>query len=162
MYFQRGWLVTRIEHYMVKNKMSGAEAAPCITCVGRSSPFSKILQISTCIFSSTEMTIKWSSTLGHRHLGRLSIEKINNHDDFSCDLKGALSQGFCCVQVNSVLQSLLSNFTHIAYKGALSRGFCCVQVNSVLQSLLSTFTHITYKGALSRGFCCVQPSQFYA
>ena len=25
-------------------------------------------------------------------------------------------------------------------KGALSRGFCCVQVNSVLKSLLSTFT----------------------
>ena len=46
--------------------------------------------------------------------------------------------------------------THSIYKGALSRGFCCVQVNSVLKSLLSTFTHVTYKGVLSRGFCCVQ------
>ena len=53
-------------------------------------------------------------------------------------------------------KSLLSAFTHITYKGALSRGFCCVQVNSVLKSLLSTFTDITYKGALSLGFCCVQ------
>ena len=26
--------------------------------------------------------------------------------------------------------------------GALSRGFCCVQVSSVPKSLLSTFTHI--------------------
>ena len=70
--------------------------------------------------------------------------------------KGALSRGFCCVQVNSVLKSLLSTFTHITYKGALSRGFCCVQVNYVLKSLLSTFTHITYKGVLSQGFCCFQ------
>ena len=50
-----------------------------------------------------------------------------------------MSQGFCCVQVNSVLILLLSTFTHIIYKGALSRGFCCVQVNSVLILLLSTF-----------------------
>ena len=71
-------------------------------------------------------------------------------------LKGALARGFCCVQVNSVLKSLLITFTHITYKGALSQGFCCVQVNSVLKSLLITFTHITYKGALSQGFCCVQ------
>ena len=48
-----------------------------------------------------------------------------------------------------MLKSLLSAFTHITYNGALSRGFCCVQVNSVLKSLLSTFTHITYKGVLS-------------
>ena len=53
-----------------------------------------------------------------------------------------------------MLKSLLSTFTHITYKGALSQGFCCVQVNSVLKSLLSTFTHITYKGVLSRGVCC--------
>ena len=70
--------------------------------------------------------------------------------------KGALSRGFCFVQVNSVLKSLLSTFTHITYKAALSAGYCFVQVNSVLNSLLSTFTHITYKGALSREFCCVQ------
>ena len=54
-----------------------------------------------------------------------------------------------------MLKSLLSSFALITYKGALSQGFCCVQVNSVLKSLLSTFTHIKYKGALSRGFCCV-------
>ena len=53
-----------------------------------------------------------------------------------------------------MLKSLLSAFTHIIYKGALAQGFCCVQVNSVLKSLLSAFTHITYKVALSRGFCC--------
>ena len=41
-----------------------------------------------------------------------------------------------------MLKSLLSTFTHITYKGALSQGFCCVQVNSMLKSLLSTFTHI--------------------
>ena len=51
-----------------------------------------------------------------------------------------------------MLKSLLSTFTYLT-KGALSRGFCCVEVSSVLKSLLSTFTHITYKGALSRGFC---------
>ena len=56
--------------------------------------------------------------------------------------KGVLSRGFCCVQVNFVLNSLLSAFTHITFKGALSRGFCCVQVNCVLNSLLSAFTHI--------------------
>ena len=55
-----------------------------------------------------------------------------------------------------MVKSLLSAFTHITYKGVLSQGFCCVQVNSVLKSLLSTFTHITYKGVLSQGFCCVQ------
>ena len=32
----------------------------------------------------------------------------------------------------------------LALKGALLRGFCFVQVNSVLKSLLSIFTHITY------------------
>ena len=31
---------------------------------------------------------------------------------FSQIVKGALSQGFCCVQINSVLKSLLSTFTH--------------------------------------------------
>ena len=51
-----------------------------------------------------------------------------------------------------MLKSSLSAFTHLTYKGALSRGFCCVQVNSVLKSLLSTFTHLTSKGVLSRGF----------
>ena len=32
-------------------------------------------------------------------------------------------------------------FASVAVSYALSRGFCCVQVNSVLKSLLSTFTH---------------------
>ena len=47
-------------------------------------------------------------------------------------VKEVLLRENCCVQVNSVLKSLLSTFAHITYKGALSRGFCCVQVNSVL------------------------------
>ena len=37
-----------------------------------------------------------------------------------------------------MLKSLLSTFTHITYKEVLSRGFFCVQINSVLKSLLST------------------------
>ena len=41
-----------------------------------------------------------------------------------------------------MLKSLVSTFTHITYKRALSRGFCCVQVNSVLKSLVSTFNNI--------------------
>ena len=60
-----------------------------------------------------------------------------------------LSEGFCCVQVNSVVTSLLSTFTPITYKGVLSQGFCCVQVNSVVMSLLSTFTR-TYKKCFCR------------
>ena len=40
-----------------------------------------------------------------------------------------------------MLKSLLRTFTHITYKGVLSRGFCCVQVNSVVKSLLGTFIH---------------------
>ena len=67
---------------------------------------------------------------------------------FNCYLsnfKGALSQGFCCAQVNSVLKSLLSTFTHITYKGALSQGFCCVQVNSVLNSLLTVIPFLVHK-----------------
>ena len=57
------------------------------------------------------------------------------------EFKGATSQGFCFVQVNSVLKSFLSTFTHITYKGAPSQGFCFVQVNSVLKPFLSAFAH---------------------
>ena len=55
--------------------------------------------------------------------------------------KGVMSRDFAVFRSNSVLNSLLSAFTHITYKGELSRGFCCVQVNSALNSLLSAFTH---------------------
>ena len=50
-----------------------------------------------------------------------------------------------------MLKSLLSTFTHITYKGELSRGFCLVQVNSVLKSLLSTFTRTQNAPAELRG-----------
>ena len=52
--------------------------------------------------------------------------------------------------LKSLLSTFTHHIKGQAYKGALSRGFCCIQVNSVLKSLLSTFTHITYKGALSQ------------
>ena len=45
-----------------------------------------------------------------------------------------------------MLKSLLSAFTHIAFKGALSRGFCCVQVNFVLHSLLVPLLILHLKG----------------
>ena len=57
------------------------------------------------------------------NLNKLALEKLltstlkilshlGDSRPSSLDLEGALSQGFCCLQVNSVLKSLLSTFTH--------------------------------------------------
>ena len=46
----------------------------------------------------------------------------------------------CCVLLKVVFHTCCEQKISIL-KGALSRGFCCVQVNSVLKSLLSTMSH---------------------
>ena len=58
-------------------------------------------------------------------------------------VKGSMSRGFWCIQVNSALEPLLSR-SH-------NRLWVLVQVNSVPESLLSIFTYIIYK--VYKGTC---------
>ena len=54
----------------------------------------------------------------------MNIKRGTSHGDFAV---------FRSIRQFCTVKSLLSTFTHITYKGVLSQGFCCVQVNSVLK-----------------------------